>query len=91
MLFDPRSGILPQRLRFVLWFLLAFRSRRLRRPTRMTTPASTSAAHAFRATSHPRFNPLFRCLAHLFTRRGVGKRAVAVTIPPLLTGMYQFT
>src|SRR5438093_11670546 len=69
VLFSHRSSLLPHRIRFVLWFLLAFRSRRLRRPQRLTAPAATAATHTSRATSHPRYNPLLWCLAQLLAHR----------------------
>ena len=74
ILFSNQATCVPQRLRLVLWFLIAFRSRKLRRRTRMAPPECASSAHIFRTSSHPRYNPLFRCSLHRRTLRAAGRR-----------------
>ena len=75
ILFSNEALRVPQRMRLVLWFLIAFRSRKLRRRTRLAPPACASSAHIFRTSAHPRYNPLFRCSPHRRTLRVASRRA----------------
>jgi hypothetical protein len=75
IVFSNQAMRVPQRLRLVLWFLIAFRSRKLRRRTRMAPPECACSVHSFRTSSHPRYNPLFRCSPHRRTLRVLNRRA----------------
>ncbi|HUS17741.1 MAG TPA: hypothetical protein VM536_22325 [Chloroflexia bacterium] len=79
--FSSPTPHIPARLRFMLWFLIAFRTRRLRRPSRQTTPGATSAAGRRRVTSHPQCTAVVRNLHPSTLVRAVFRRVAAYSTP----------